>query len=179
MNKFTKLSAAALLAVLLAACDKPASNTTAEAAKPAATQESPEAIQAQGVADFKKLVEWNQVQEQALAGVQAELQQVLSTGDKAKIEEAITTFTGKVDAVLKSLDELEIKNADVNAFKAKTKEVLTLSNSLITESVKVMTNPTPEAQQGIQAKTQQLMQVGGELQQAQAALEQKFGASAK
>ncbi|MDH2998935.1 lipoprotein HlpB [Pasteurellaceae bacterium LFhippo2] len=175
MNKFTKLSAAALLAVLLAACDKPATNgAAAEAAKPAATQESPEAIQAQGVADFKKLLDWNQSQESSLASFQAELQQALASGDKAKIEAGIKTFGEKVDGVLKSLDALDIKNADINAFKAKTKEVLLLSNGLITESVKVMANPTPEAQQAIQAKTQELMQAGQALQQSQAELEKKF-----
>lgn len=184
MNKFTKISAATLLTVFLAACDKPAPAKPAEVAKaeaaaPAAQApaEAPKAdvAQAQGVEDFKKLVEWNQAQEKALASSQAELQQTLATQDKAKIEEALKTFTTKVAEVLKSLDALDVKNADVVAFKAKTKETLELSNDLIAESVKVMANPTPEAQKLIQDKSQKLMATGTELQKLQAELQQKFG----
>ncbi|QBQ64465.1 lipoprotein HlpB [Actinobacillus indolicus] len=192
MNKFTKISAAALLTVFLAACDKPAPAKPAEAPKaeaaaqapaapkaetPAPAAEAPkaDAAQAQGVEDFKKLVEWNQAQEKALASSQAELQQTLATQDKAKIEEGLKAFTIKVADVLKSLDALEIKNADVLAFKAKTKETLELSNDLIAESVKVMANPTPEAQKLIQEKSQKLMESGNALQKLQAELQQKFG----
>lgn len=191
MNKFTKISAAALLTVFLAACDKPAPAKPADAPKPeaAAPAEAPkaetpapaveapkaDAAQVQGVEDFKKLVEWNQAQEQALASSQAELQQTLATQDKAKIEEALKTFTTKVADVLKSLDALDVKNADVLAFKAKTKETLELSNDLIAESVKVMANPTAEAQKLIQEKSQKLMATGTELQKLQAELQQKFG----
>ncbi len=180
MNKFTKISAAALLTVFLAACDKPAPAKPAEAPKaetsaPAAEAPKVDAAQAQGVEDFKKLVEWNQAQEKALASSQAELQQTLATQDKAKIEEALKTFTTKVADVLKSLDALDVKNADAVAFKAKTKETLELSNDLIAESVKVMANPTPEAQKLIQDKSQKLMATGAELQKLQAELQQKFG----
>lgn len=188
MNKFTKISAAALLTVFLAACDKPAPAKPAEAPKTEATAPAAEApkaetpvapsvdaTQAQGVVDFKKLVEWNQAQEKALAGFQAELQQTLATQDKAKIEEALKTFTTKVADVLKSLDALDVKNVDVVAFKAKTKETLELSNDLIAESVKVMANPTAEAQKLIQEKSQKLMATGTELQKLQAELQQKFG----
>ncbi|WP_373820352.1 lipoprotein HlpB [Glaesserella sp.] len=190
MNKMTKISAAALFAIFLTACDKPADKPATEAPKaetpaaqqpaPAAeapkTEAAPVAADQQGIEDFKKIVEWNQAQEQTLAGFQAELQQKLASQDKAQIEEALKTFTSKVDEVLKSLDSLDIKNADVNVFKAKTKETLTLSNELIAESVKAMANPTAtDVQKVIQDKTQQLMQSGAELQKLQAELQQKFG----
>ncbi|AUI65391.1 MULTISPECIES: lipoprotein HlpB [Glaesserella] len=184
MNKFTKISAAALLTLFLAACDKPAPAKPADAPKPEAapaapapTAEAPKAdvVQVQGIEDFKKLVDWNQSQEKALAGFQAELQQTLATQDKAKIEEALKAFTLKVGDVLKSLDSLDIKNADVAAFKAKTKETLELSNDLISESVKVMANPTEDAQKLIQEKSQKLMQSGADLQKLQLELQQKFG----
>lgn len=189
MNKFTKISAAALFAIFLTACDKPANKPAeapkaesapaaqqAPAAEAAKTEAAPVAADQQGAEDFKKIVDWNLSQEKALAGFQAELQQKLASQDKAQIEEALKTFTTKVDEVLKSLDALEIKNADVNAFKAKTKETLTLSNELIAESVKAMANPTAtDVQKVIQDKTQQLMQSGADLQKLQAELQQKFG----
>ncbi|QIM63420.1 hypothetical protein A1D29_09065 [Pasteurellaceae bacterium Orientalotternb1] len=198
MTKLTKISAAALFALFLTACDKPADKAaepakqetkqTMEAAKPevapapAAATEAPKAEEmkaempadAQGVEDFKKLLEWNQSQETMLAQAQAELQQSVASQDKAKVEEAFNAFKGKVDEVLKSLDSLEIKNQEVNAFKAKTKESLMLSSDLITDSVKVMTAPTPEAQAAIQEKAQKLMLLGAELQKAQIELQTKF-----
>lgn len=201
MNKFTKISATALCALFLTACDKPASKpadapkaeepkveapkaeTPAPAqATPAETAKAPEAAPAsneQGIADFKKIVDWNQAQEQALAASQAELQQKIATGDKGQIEAALTTFTSKVDEVLKSLDAVEVKDAAVAVFKEKTKQTLTLSNELIAESVKVMANPTAEAQQVIQEKSQVLIQAGQELQKLQLELQQKFAPAAK
>lgn len=201
MNKFTKISATALFALFLTACDKPASKpadapkaeepkveapkaeTPAPAqATPAETAKAAEAAPAsneQGIADFKKIVDWNQAQEQALAASQAELQQKIATGDKGQIEAALTTFTSKVDEVLKSLDAVEVKDAAVAVFKEKTKQTLTLSNELIAESVKVMANPTAEAQQVIQEKSQVLIQAGQELQKLQLELQQKFAPAAK
>lgn len=191
MNKFTKISATALFALFLTACDKPA-NKAAEAPKaetpataqaaPVETAKAPEATSAtneQGIADFKKIVDWNQAQEQALAASQAELQQKIATGDKGQIEAALKTFTTKVDEVLKSLDAVEVKDAAVALFKDKTKQTLTLSNELIAESVKVMANPTAEAQQVIQEKSQVLIQAGQELQKLQLELQQKFAPAAK
>lgn len=188
MTKLTKISAAALFALFLTACDKPADNKTEAAkAEPKQTMEAPKAestpaatmdtakADAQGVEDFKKLLEWNQAQEASLAQAQAELQQGVATQDKAKVEAAFSAFKGKVEDVLKSLDALDIKNADVNAFKAKTKESLMLSSDLISESVKAMAAPTPELQAALQEKAQKLMQLGVDLQKAQAELQTKFG----
>ena len=73
MNKFTKISATALFALFLTACDKPADKPAP--AKPETTQPAPEAKQeaaqpaeaakpaeatpAQEQADYNKLLEWN------------------------------------------------------------------------------------------------------------------------
>ncbi|QGM80978.1 lipoprotein HlpB [Otariodibacter oris] len=193
MNKFTKISATALFAIFLSACDTAADNKTstattetpkaemtqttetAQTTETTTTAVATESVDTQGVEDFQKLVVWNQSQEQNMASAQAELQQKLATQDQVQIEEAMTEFKAKVDDVLKSLDALDIKNAEVNAFKEKTKETLTLSNDLITESVKVMSNPTEDAQKLIQEKSQKLMQSGADLQQLQAELQQKYG----
>ena len=207
MTKFTKITATAIFAVFLTACDKPAQKTEAKAETPAATQPATKVeetkpataqasqqaettkseaapatqqseaakVDAEGAADFKKVVEWNQAQEKGLAEAQNALQQKLATQDKTQIEEGLKAFKVKVDEVLKSLDALEVKNADVANFKAKTKETLTLSNELIAESVKAMTAPTAELQNVIQEKTQKLMQSGADLQKLQAELQAKFG----
>lgn len=202
MTKFTKISATALFALFLTACDKPASKP-AEATKPAettpATQpaeaapaakaatEAPKvettapAVQlsaeelAQGKADFKKILDWNKTQEQIANAAQKTLQEKLASQDPKQIEAALTEFTKTVEDTIKSLDAVEVKNALVKTFKEKTKEVLGLSNTIVTDSVKVMANPTSEAQEALKAKTQQVIALGGELQKLQAELQQTFG----
>ena len=204
MTKFTKISATALFALFLTACDKPA-NKPAEAAKPAettpATQpteaskpaeatpaaETPKAETtapaaqlsaeelAQGKEDFKKILDWNKTQEQIANAAQKTLQEKLATQDPKQIEAALAEFTKTVEETIKSLDAVEVKNALVKTFKEKTKEVLGLSNTIVADSVKVMANPTAEAQEALKAKTQQLLSQGGELQKLQAELQQTFG----
>ena len=193
MAKFTKISATALFALFLTACDKPA-NKPAEAAKPAettpATQPATEAQKAettapvtqlsaeelaQGKADFKKILDWNKTQEQIANAAQKTLQEKLASQDPKQIETALTEFTKTVEDTIKSLDAVEVKNALVKTFKEKTKEVLGLSNTIVADSVKVMANPTAEAQESLKAKTQQLLSQGGELQKLQAELQQTFG----
>ena len=208
MTKFTKISATALFALFLTACDKPA-NKPAEAAKPAETTpatkpaeaakpaeatpaaqpaaEAPKAETtapaaqlsaeelAQGKEDFKKILDWNKTQEQIANAAQKTLQEKLATQDPKQIETALTEFTKTVEDTIKSLDAVEVKNALVKTFKEKTKEVLGLSNTIVADSVKVMANPTAEAQEALKAKTQQLLSQGGELQKLQAELQQTFG----
>lgn len=208
MTKFTKISATALFALFLTACDKPA-NKPAEAAKPAETTpatkpaeaakpaeatpaaqptaEAPKAETtapaaqlsaeelAQGKEDFKKILDWNKTQEQIANAAQKTLQEKLATQDPKQIEAALAEFTKTVEETIKSLDAVEVKNALVKTFKEKTKEVLGLSNTIVADSVKVMANPTAEAQEALKAKTQQLLSQGGELQKLQAELQQTFG----
>ncbi len=199
MTKFTKISATALFALFLTACDKPANKPAeatkpAEAAKPAeatpAAQPAAEAPKAettapaaqlsaeelaQGKEDFKKILDWNKTQEQIANAAQKTLQEKLATQDPKQIEAALAEFTKTVEETIKSLDAVEVKNALVKTFKEKTKEVLGLSNTIVADSVKVMANPTAEAQEALKAKTQQLLSQGGELQKLQAELQQTFG----
>lgn len=165
MNKFTRIGAALLFAFFISACDTPANNAQENVAAQ---------TDSQGMADFKKIIDWHQAQEKTLATVQADLQNKVASGDKAQIDEGLKAFTTKISDVLKSLDTLDIKHNAINEFKEKTKQTLMLSNDLIAESVKVMANPTPEAQKVIQEKSQALLQIGQELQQLQLQLQQKF-----
>ena len=197
MTKLTKISATALFALFLTACDKPADKSAevpkaeatpaaqtqapvaqketalAETAKPA-VQLSAEEL-AQGKTDLQKILDWNKAQEQAANAAQQKLQTELATNDLKKVEGALVEFTKTVDETVKTLDAVEVKSPLVVAFKAKTKEVLTLSSSIVADSVKVMSQPTPESQNALAEKTQQLIQEGNVLQQLQAELQQTFG----
>ena len=204
MTKLTKISATALFALFLTACDKPADKAAevpkaeatpaaqtqapvaqtqapvaqqeaapAETAKPA-VQLSAEEL-AQGKTDLQKILDWNKAQEQAANAAQQKLQTELATNDPKKVEAALVEFTKTVDETVKTLDAVEVKSPLVVAFKAKTKEVLTLSSSIVADSVKVMAQPTPESQNALAEKTQQLIQEGNVLQQLQAELQQTFG----
>ena len=196
MTKLTKISATALFALFLTACDKPADKAAevpkaeatpaqtqapvpqqeaapAETAKPA-VQLSAEEL-AQGKTDLQKILDWNKAQEQAANAAQQKLQTELAKNDPKKVEAALVEFTKTVDETVKTLDAVEVKSPLVVAFKAKTKEVLTLSSSIVADSVKVMSQPTPESQNALAEKTQQLIQEGNVLQQLQAELQQTFG----
>ncbi len=196
MTKLTKISATALFALFLTACDKPADKaaevlkaeaTPAQTQAPVAQQEAAPAetakpaVQlsaeelAQGKTDLQKILDWNKAQEQAANAAQQKLQTELATNDPKKVEAALVEFTKTVDETVKTLDAVEVKSPLVVAFKAKTKEVLTLSSSIVADSVKVMSQPTPESQNALAEKTQQLIQEGNVLQQLQAELQQTFG----
>ena len=203
MTKFTKISATALFALFLTACDKPAdkaaeapkaeatpaaqtqapaqTETTTPAQSSAQTETAKPAVQlsaeelAQGKADLQKILDWNKAQEQAANAAQQKLQTELATNDPKKVETALVEFIKTVDETVKTLDAVEVKSPLVAAFKAKTKEVLTLSSSIVADSVKVMAQPTPESQNALAEKTQQLIQEGNVLQQLQAELQQTFG----
>ena len=184
MTKFTKISATALFALFLTACDKPAdkaaeapkaeatpaaqtqapaqTETTTPAQSSAQTETAKPAVQlsaeelAQGKADLQKILDWNKAQEQAANAAQQKLQTELATNDPKKVEAALVEFIKTVDETVKTLDAVEVKSPLVAAFKAKTKEVLTLSSSIVADSVKVMAQPTPESQNALAEKTQQL-----------------------
>ena len=196
MTKLTKISATALFALFLTACAKPADKaaevpkaeaTPAQTQAPVAQQEAAPAetakpaVQlsaeelAQGKTDLQKILDWNKAQEQAANAAQQKLQTELATNDPKKVEAALVEFTKTVDETVKTLDAVEVKSPLVVAFKAKTKEVLTLSSSIVADSVKVMSQPTPESQNALAEKTQQLIQEGNVLQQLQAELQQTFG----
>ncbi|EIJ69624.1 lipoprotein HlpB [Haemophilus parahaemolyticus] len=221
MTKFTKISATALFALFLTACDKPADKASeapkaevtpaaqtqapaqaetttpaaqaqspaqaetttpaAQAQSPAQTETAKPAVQlsaeelAQGKADLQKILDWNKAQEQAANAAQQKLQTELATNDPQKVETALVEFIKTVDETVKTLDAVEVKSPLVAAFKAKTKEVLTLSSSIVADSVKVMSQPTPESQNALAEKTQKLIQEGNVLQQLQAELQQTFG----
>ena len=196
MTKLTKISATALFALFLTACDKPADKaaevpkaeaTPAQTQAPVAQQEAAPAetakpaVQlsaeelAQGKTDLQKILDWNKAQEQAANAAQQKLQTELATNDPKKVEAALVEFTKTVDETVKTLDVVEVKSPLVAAFKAKTKEVLTLSSSIVADSVKVMAQPTPESQNALAEKTQQLIQESNVLQQLQAELQQTFG----
>ena len=58
MNKFTKISATALLALFLTACDKPA-DKAAEAKPEAAQTQAVSEVKVDEKGDYQKLVDWN------------------------------------------------------------------------------------------------------------------------
>ena len=198
MNKFTKISATALFALFLTACDKPADKPAP--AKPETTQLAPEAKQetaqpaeaakpaeatpAQEQADYNKLLEWNASQAQAQMAAQQTLQSDLTAAvqakDNKKIEEAIKTFNKTVEDTIASLDKLDITAPSVKSIKDQNKEVLALSSELLVEQLGLATQKAPsEAQtKALQEKVQKLQTAVVKLQQDSAALAQKFAPAA-
>lgn len=194
MTKFTKISATALFALFLTACDKPA-NKPAETAAPektpaAATQEKAAAAapateaakpaaadeMAQGKADLEKVLAWDSQNQAQMVKLQQELQAKASSGDPKQIEEAVKGFTAYIDDTIKSLDSLDIKNTQVVDFRNLAKDVLGLSRDVMVDSLKIASNPQDaDLQKGLQTKVQDLMQKSQNLLSSQNELKTKFG----
>ena len=191
MNKFTKISATALFALFLTACDKPADKPAP--AKPEATQPAPEVKQetakpaeatpAQEQADYNKLLEWNASQAQAQMAAQQKLQSDLTAAvqskDDKKVEEAIKTFNKTVEDTIASLDKLEVASPSVKSIKDQNKEVLALSSELLVDQLNLATKaPTEEQTKAYQAKVEKLQAAVAKLQKDGADLAQKFAPAA-
>ena len=191
MNKFTKISATALFALFLTACDKPADKPAP--AKPETTQPAPEAKQeaakpaeatpAQEQADYNKLLEWNTQQTQAQMAAQQKLQSDLTAAvqakDEKKIEEAIKTFNKSVEDAVASLDKLDVTSPSVKNIKDQNKEVLALSSELLVDQLNLATKaPTEEQTKAYQAKVEKLQAAVAKLQKDGADLAQKFAPAA-
>ena len=189
MNKFTKISATALFALFLTACDKPADK--APEAKPEAalthttTEVKTEENKVSDIdveeADYKKLLEWNKAQEQVQLDAQQKLQQNLVAAvqekDDKKVKEAINTFNQSVADTIASLDALELKSESIKTVKEQTKKVLNLATALLVEQANVsLINPTPtqEQQKAYAEKAEALRNAMTELQKQSVELEQKF-----
>lgn len=190
MNKFTKLSAVALFSLFLTACDKPAEAPKANEPAPQATQAAAEQPAAQAPAaetastetaaeELKKLMAWGQKQQAEMLKLQSELQQKLATQDAAQIIEAGKTFEAKFAEIQKELEAMETKDNDVNTLRLKMHSTMTLSSQLITDAVKMASDPASAAslQAEIQRKTAALQQLAADVQKTSVELMQKLGVS--
>ena len=199
MTKFTKISATALFALFLTACDKPANKPAetaapektpaaatqekaaapaTEAAKPATEAAKPAAADemAQGKADLEKVLAWDSQNQGQMVKLQQELQAKAASGDPKQIEEAVKGFTAYIDDTIKSLDALDIKNTQVVDFRNLAKDVLGLSRDVMVDSLKIASNPQDaDLQKGLQTKVQDLMQKSQNLLNSQNELKTKFG----
>lgn len=192
MTKLTKISATALFALFLTACDKPANKPAetaapektpaaapaTEAAKPATEAAKPAAADemAQGKADLEKVLAWDSQNQAQMVKLQQELQAKAASGDPKQIEEAVKGFTAYIDDTIKSLDSLDIKNTQVVDFRNLAKDVLGLSRDVMVDSLKIASNPQDaELQKGLQTKVQDLMQKSQNLLSSQNELKTKFG----
>lgn len=180
MNKFTKISATALLALFLTACDKPA-DKAAEAKPEAAQTQAVSEVKVDEKGDYQKLVDWNKAQEQTQLQSQQKFQQDLVAAvqaqDEKKVKEAIETFNQSVKDTITSLDALDVKAESIKSIKEQTKNVLSLASGLLVDQANMsFTNPTqtPEQQKAYAEKAEVLRKAMAELQKQSVELEQKF-----
>ena len=180
MNKFTKITATALLALFLTACDKPA-DKAAEAKPEAAQTQAVSEVKVDEKGDYQKLVDWNKAQEQTQLQSQQKFQQDLVAAvqaqDEKKVKEAIETFNQSVKDTITSLDALDVKAESIKSIKEQTKNVLSLASGLLVDQANMsFTNPTqtPEQQKAYAEKAEALRNAMAELQKQSVELEQKF-----
>lgn len=202
MNKFTKISATALFALFLTACDKPADKpannakpeTTqqAETAKPAeATQQAEAAKPAEATkpaetapalsaeeqekADYEKLVAWNQQQGAAQAQSQQKLQQELQAAIVAQDENKAKAAIEEFNKTVQaSIASLDALEIKSDLIKsAQTKTKNVLA--LASELLVAQANVKDEAEQKVYVeKAQQLQNEMQALAQLSAQIEAKL-----
>ena len=165
MKKFTALSTAALLAIFLTACDKPASKTTEtatpaketatastpvakEAATPAPAKEAAPAPKAdRGEQDYKTFRQWKAEQERAINSASEEAMKKLGEqADPKVMQETLNkVLMEQIQAVKASAEKLDIQDEKVKALKDKTLEVLALGLKMMEATETVAKNPTEES----------------------------------
>ncbi|WP_373604166.1 lipoprotein HlpB [Aggregatibacter sp. HMT-949] len=202
MNKFTKISATALFALFLTACDKPADKPAnnakpetaqqTEAAKPAeATQQTEAAKPAEATkpaetapalsaeeqekADYEKLVAWNQQQGAAQAQSQQKLQQELQAAIVAQDENKAKAAIEEFNKTVQaSIASLDALEIKSDLIKsAQTKTKNVLA--LASELLVAQANVKDEAEQKVYVeKAQQLQNEMQALAQLSAQIEAKL-----
>ena len=202
MNKFTKISATALFALFLTACDKPADKPAnnakpetaqqtevakpaeatqqAEAAKPAEATKPAETAPAlsaeeQEKADYEKLVAWNQQQGAAQAQSQQKLQQELQAAIVAQDENKAKAAIEEFNKTVQaSIASLDALEIKPDLIKsAQTKTKNVLA--LASELLVAQANVKDEAEQKVYVeKAQQLQSEMQALAQLSAQIEAKL-----
>ena len=202
MNKFTKISATALFALFLTACDKPADKPAnnakpetaqqtevakpaeatqqAEAAKPAEATKPAETAPAlsaeeQEKADYEKLIAWNQQQGAAQAQSQQKLQQELQAAIVAQDENKAKAAIEEFNKTVQaSIASLDALEIKSDLIKsAQTKTKNVLA--LASELLVAQANVKDEAEQKVYVeKAQQLQNEMQALAQLSAQIEAKL-----
>ena len=185
MKKFTALSTAALLAIFLTACDKPASKTTEPAtpAKESATTSTPAAKQAApapkadtGEQDYKTFRQWKAEQELAINTASEEAMKKLGEqADPKVMQETLNkVLMEQIQAVKASAEKLDIQDEKVKALKDKTLEVLALGLKMMEATETVAKNPTEESHKTLGELQTQLNKLADEGLALEAELTQKY-----
>lgn len=182
MNKLTNISTAALLAIFLTACDKPAEKATATTPAAQETQQATATqveakVEDTGAADYKTFREWQEKQERAIDDALKVAMDKL--GDKAKdqkvVEQTINqTLAAQIGAIKKNAETLQLKDPQVNALKVKSLEVLELGSKMMMESEKMAKKPTEEAHKAFGELQAQLQKLAKEGQAIEAELVEKY-----
>ncbi|AKO45073.1 hypothetical protein [[Haemophilus] ducreyi] len=186
MTKFTKISAAALFALFLTACDKPANNPveTKPAATAATQPEADKKVEAKmdtGAEDYKKFQEWQQNQEKLIGeAINNELEKLGE--EKAKDETLVqdtvnNAILDQIEKIQQNAKSLEIKDEQIKVLKEKSLEAMALGAKMIKQNSELAKNPTPEAQKAFSELQVQLDKIAADGQTIEAELNKKYGIS--
>lgn len=184
MKKFTALSTAALLAIFLTACDKPASKTT-ETATPAketaaastpAKEAAPAPKADRGEQDYKTFRQWKAEQERAINSASEEAMKKLGEqADPKVMQETLNkVLMEQIQAVKASAEKLDIQDEKVKALKDKTLEVLALGLKMMEATETVAKNPTEESHKALGELQTQLNKLADEGLALESELTQKY-----
>lgn len=178
MKNFKTLSTAAMLAIFLTACDKPANTTAPTAEKPAAEQAAPApAPKADtGAQDYKTFRQWQADQEKALNIAMDEAMKKLGANPDPKLAEETlnSVLSNQIETIKSSAAELNIQDEQVKALKEKSLEAIEIGVKMMEEGKKVAEKPSEEAHKAFSDLQAQLVKIAEEGQKLEAELVQKY-----
>lgn len=174
MKKLTTLSTAAMLAIFLTACDKPANNP-APAEKPT-TAQAPAPKADTGAQDYKAFRQWQAEQEKALNIAMDEAMKKLGSNPDPKLtEETINkVWLDQINTIKESAAQLNLQDEKVNALKQKSLEAIEIGLKMTEEGKKVAENPNEEAHKAFSELQAQLVKIAEEGQKLEAELVEKY-----
>ncbi|TDQ59455.1 hypothetical protein EDC45_0103 [Mesocricetibacter intestinalis] len=128
-------------------------------------------------ADLKKLQNWDKENVATQQQIQNELQQSLATlKDPKDLQPILDNYKTKVQDLVKSLDQVEIKSNEIKPLKEKSKQVFLAATEVTVDSLNTLiVSRSEESVQALKEKTQALEKSVGELSKLQSDLEQKYG----
>ncbi|HBO39242.1 MAG TPA: hypothetical protein DD638_11335, partial [Pasteurellaceae bacterium] len=139
----------------------------------------------EGAEDYKRLMQWEEVQEQKLGElgikIQQQVQEAMTTkAIPAGLEDNIKQYKASLEEVNKSLENLSIDDPEIKALAAKKRELYSFSGEGLLLSVNVMTSEdqSPEFIQKFEKQIGELSnkvnQLNTHIGKAEAALDKKY-----
>ncbi|MCF7530210.1 hypothetical protein ACOR62_07455 [Neisseria lisongii] len=164
MNRLMTMLSAASLALTLAACAAMPASAPVSAATSAPAD--------RGRADYQTMMAWNAAYRSQIDIMQNRLQEKMKEGNAAELSAEALALTAQIKQMLKSLNALDIRDQQIEALRAKSRETLVLSGLVLIQSAETMASLDRPTGVDLAEQMKEVKQNAEKLQQTQLELQQ-------